>query len=214
MDDPTRLSYDVVASDYAAAVGNELAGKPLDRALLRAFAELTGGGVVADLGCGPGHVTSALDGLGVRPFGMDLSPGMCAYAARTTSLRFCAADMCALPIRSAGVAGIVCLYAVIHLDEPARHGAYREFARVLRPGGTALIAFHTSSAETPTGESMSVTSWWGHDVDLTFRYLNPDYEAQALHDAGLTLVARLDRAPHPGVEHESRRTYLLVRSPA
>lgn len=214
MDDPTRQAYDAVVSDYAAAVGNELDGKPLDRALLAAFAELTRDGVVADVGCGPGHVTAALDGLGAHAFGIDLSPGMCAHAARTTALRFCAADMTALPIRSTTLGGIVCLYAVIHLGESARRAAYREFARVLQPGGTALIAFHTSSAETAVGDSMSVTSWWGHDVDLTFRYLDPDAESQALQDSGLSVVARLDRAPHPGVEHESTRTYLLVRTPA
>jgi hypothetical protein len=36
----TRASYDAVAEAYATAFSDELAGKPLDRALLDGFAEL------------------------------------------------------------------------------------------------------------------------------------------------------------------------------
>jgi hypothetical protein len=52
----TRAAYDTVAVDYAELLRDELAAKPVDRALLALFAELVrGGGPVADLGCGPGH---------------------------------------------------------------------------------------------------------------------------------------------------------------
>jgi len=39
----TRASYDRVAERYAAEIGDELRGKPLDRALLDGFAELRTG---------------------------------------------------------------------------------------------------------------------------------------------------------------------------
>lgn len=58
----TRASYDTVAVDYAEIVRTLLAENPLDRAMLAAFAELVqaaGGGPVADLGCGPGHLLGA-----------------------------------------------------------------------------------------------------------------------------------------------------------
>jgi hypothetical protein len=54
-DEDTRASYDAVAETYATLFGDELAGKPLDRALLAALAEtVTGpvaerGGVRGDL---------------------------------------------------------------------------------------------------------------------------------------------------------------------
>src|SRR4051812_13083968 len=58
-------SYDRVAADYTANIADELAGKPLDRALLQAFAEQVGTlAPVADLGCGPGHVAAFLAGCG------------------------------------------------------------------------------------------------------------------------------------------------------
>jgi SAM-dependent methyltransferase len=118
--------------------------------------------------------------------------------------------MTALPLRAGSLAGLVCLYAVIHLDASARAVAYREFARVLQDGGRALIAFHTSDPEHPTGSQQHVDEWWGRPVDLTFRYLDPDDEVAALGSAGLALVARLDRSPHDGLEHPSHRSYLVV----
>lgn len=210
----TRAAYDTVAERYAAEIGDELAGKPLDRALLDAFVEQTAGRPVADVGCGPGQATAHLAERGARALGLDLSPGMCAIGRRTTALPFAAADMTALPIRTGALGGILCWYALIHLDAAERDAAYAEFARVLGPGGRALLAFHTSDADIPPGGSNHLDEWWDHPVDLTFRFLDPEAETAALDRAGLTVTARLDRAPHPGVEHPSRRTYLLVQRPA
>ena len=202
-------SYDRVAERYAAEIGGELTHKPFDRGLLDAVAEVTGGGPVADVGCGPGHVATYLTTRGARTVGLDLSPGMCAVA-RAAGVPAAAADMTALPLRAGSLAGLVCLYAVIHLDSSARAVAYQEIARVLQDGGRALIAFHTSDLEHPTGTEQHVDEWWGRSVNLTFRYLVADEEVAALRDAGLALVARLDRSPHDGLEHPSHRSYLVV----
>jgi len=208
----TRRGYDLVAGDYAAAISGELAGKPFDRALLDTIVELAAGFAIADVGCGPGHVTRYLADRGARVVvGLDLSTAMAGIGARTTGLPFVAADMTAVPLRSASLGGVVSLYAVIHLDAAARAAAYREFARVLRPGGYALIAFHTSDADTPMGGRRSMAQWWGHRVDLTFRFLDPDEETRALAAAGLEVTARLDREPLLTGEHASRRSYLVLR---
>lgn len=47
----TRRSYDLVAHRYAAEIGDELRGKPLDRALLNVFAELAVGSTLATATC-------------------------------------------------------------------------------------------------------------------------------------------------------------------
>ena len=85
--DQTRASYDAVAAAYAEALSDELARKPLDRALLTAFAEQVrevgrGERRVWDVGCGPGHVSAFLAGLGVRAEGVDLSGEMTGQAAK------------------------------------------------------------------------------------------------------------------------------------
>lgn len=78
-----RQSYDAVAEEYLGCFRGELAGKPLDRALLACLAEQAEDGApVADLGCGPGYVAAWLVGRGVASVGIDLSPGMIAAGRR------------------------------------------------------------------------------------------------------------------------------------
>ncbi|ANN20544.1 hypothetical protein SD37_36460 [Amycolatopsis orientalis] len=214
MTDQTRRSYDLVADRYAEELSDELRHKPLDRALLDAFAEFVRDGTVADIGCGPGHVAAYLAARGRRVVGLDLSTSMCETVRSRTSLPACAADMTALPVRDAALTGLVCLYAVIHLDDDRRAAAYREFARVLQPGAYALLSFHVRDPDVPTGGMKTLGTWWDHEVDLSFRYLDPDAEISALRTAGFDLAARLDRGPHAGFEHPSERCALLVRRTA
>ena len=204
----TRRSYDRIASRYAAEIGDELAGKPLDRALLDALAEMATSPVL-DVGAGPGHVATYLRQQGVTVVSTDLSPAMCRLAGHA-GLTAVAADMTQLPFSGDAVGGIVCLHAVIHLDTDQRAAAYASFRRVLQPGGLALLAFHTRDAENATGSGTSVSTWWDQPVDLTFRYLDPAAESRALVAAGLEVTARLGRTSGPG-EHASERTYLLLR---
>ena len=70
-----RATYDTVAMAYDTALRDELAGKPVDRALLDALLELCPG-IVADVGCGPGHVTRYLAARHRAVVGVDLSPAM------------------------------------------------------------------------------------------------------------------------------------------
>ena len=159
--DATRRSYDAVASTYAALFGAELAGKPLDRALLAAFAE-TVSGPVADLGCGPGHVTAHLHGLGCAAFGVDLAPEMVAVARRAyPAVSFTVGDMTRLDITSGSLGGIVAFYSVIHLPPDLLPVALAEFARVLAPGGqvrpTLLPSCRSPSVTTPRSSSGSRT---------------------------------------------------------
>lgn len=204
----TRHSYDQVAPRYAAEIGDELASKPLDRAVLNAFAEMITSPVL-DVGAGPGHIAAYLRQHGATVASTDLSPTMCQLAAHTGGAAV-VADMTQLPFASDTAGGIVCLYAVIHLDADQRAAAYASFRRVLQPGGAALIAFHTSDANNAMGGEATVSTWWDQPVTLTFRYLDPAAETRALVAAGFDLVARLDRTSGPD-EHASDRTYLLLR---
>ena len=95
----TRRSYDTVAGAYAGRLRDELDGKPLDRALLAALLEqLPAGTPVADLGCGPGHVTGWLAARGATAVGVDLSPGMIEVARREQpGAEFRVGDLLSLP---------------------------------------------------------------------------------------------------------------------
>lgn len=68
-----------------------------------------------------------------------------------------------------------------------------------------LVAFHI-------GESVRhLTAWWGHPVDLAFRFLPVATVTEALEQSRFTILATLQRAPDPAVEHPSQRAYLLTR---
>jgi trans-aconitate methyltransferase len=143
--DATRTSYDTVADTYATLFGGELAGKPLDRAVLAAFAE-TVSGPVADLGCGPGHVTAHLHGLGCPAFGVDLSPEMVAVARRAyPTVSFSLGDMTQLDITSGSLGGIVAFYSIIHLPPELLPVALAEY----RPTGTVTPSRSTTTAARP-----------------------------------------------------------------
>src|SRR5215813_12679474 len=115
--DDVRDSYDRLARAYAEHLLTELDGKPLDRALLDAFAEMVRGrGRVLDVGCGPGHIGAYLAARGVDVTGVDLSPEMVRVAReRFPAMAFEAGDMMALPVADGAVAGIVAFYAIVNV---------------------------------------------------------------------------------------------------
>jgi SAM-dependent methyltransferase len=204
-----RQSYDRVAGEYATRFFGELAHKPLDRALLTAFAEQVRSlGPVADLGCGPGQIARYLHDLGLPALGIDLSPEMVAQARRLNpGLTFRQGDMLALDAADAAWGGIVAFYSVIHLLPEDRPRAFREFHRALCPGGLLLLAFHVGT------ECLHRDELWGHPVSIDFRFLEFAALESELEAAGFAVEARLERRPYTAVEHPSRRGYLLARKP-
>jgi len=206
----TRAAYDSIAADYAARFQGELAGKPLDRALFAAFAELmlaAGAGPVADIGCGPGHVTAHLHGLGLTALGVDLSPEMVALARRSNpGLRFDEASMTALGLPDDHLGGIVAMYSIIHIPPDQLPVVFAEFHRVLAPGGHVLLAFQAGD------ERRHVTEAFGRPVSVDAYLLPPGHVAGLLGQAGLDLRAQLVREPYAGLESD-QRAYLLARKP-
>ncbi|RBY89138.1 SAM-dependent methyltransferase [Blastococcus sp. TBT05-19] len=200
----TRAAYDAVAEDYAALLRDELATKPLDRALLAAFAELVADAPVLDAGCGPGRVAGHLASLGLHVTGIDLSPGMVAVARRDhPAIRFDVGSLTALGFPDASFGGVLAWYSLIHLPPDQLRLALEELARVLRPGGCLLTAFQVGDGK------VRLDKPYGHDVDLHAYRLDPDQLAQLSADAGLAVVARTLREPE-GWERTAQ-AYLLAR---
>ncbi len=161
-----QAAYDAVARAYHDEFGNELDGKPLDRALLEAFTELAGAGVVADVGCGPGHITRFLAARHAGVIGIDVSPGMIRVAReQAPALAFAVGLCCDSRLPTAPGPG-PSPYSIIHLTASQRARAFREFARTVRPGGWLLVAFHVDSPEFAAGEVNHLTDWFGQPVEL------------------------------------------------
>jgi len=217
--DRVRDSYDRVAKRYADEYAGELAGKPLDRALLRCVHDLvaeveesTGGGSVADLGCGPGHIAGYLTGVGQHVVGIDLSPAMVEVARRRhPDVTFRVGSLLTLPATDGEFTGAIAFYSIIHLRPDDRARAYAEMGRVIRPGGWLLVAFHTTPPESVQGDIMHADEWWGEQVDLDFYHLDAAAVAAGLAAAGFTVMSRTDRQPRPGLEPQTQRCYLMCR---
>jgi SAM-dependent methyltransferase len=205
----TRRSYDTTAEDFATWIAGELATKPLDRALLKTFAELVTG-PVADVGCGTGRITAFLHGLGVEVFGTDLSPGMVAVASRThPELRFEEGRMDALDVEDGALGGIVAWYSTIHVPDTHLPAVFTEFHRALASGGYLQLAFQAGD------RTVHRTRAGGHDVALTFHNRRPEWMAEQLAASGLRVVATVLRDPdregdYPEAEPQA---YVLARRP-
>ena len=206
----TRDSYDSMVDDYVEMVRPMLDRQPLDRALFGVFAELvrgSGGGPVADVGCGPGRATVVLAGLGLDAFGIDLSPAMVATAQRTyPELRFDVGSMLALDLPDATLGGLLAYYSIIHVPWHRRPDVFAEFFRVLAPGGHLMLAFQTGDDRLRRDEA------FGRPVELDFYRQRPDEVADLLRAAGFEMWMTTVRE----ADHEAEKTpqgYLIARRP-
>ncbi len=209
----TGASYDAVAGAYAEAMSDELRRKPLDRALLAAFAEQVREAApdrarVWDVGCGPGHVTAFLAGLGLRAAGVDLSDGMVAQARKHhPDLEFSTGSMTALPAPDASWDGLVSFYSLIHMiDDADLRAALAEYRRVLADGGLLLLAVHAGQ------EVRHLTDWFGAEVDVSFRFFDPAWLGAELTEAGFAVESLTRRQPYPGAEVATPRAYFQARA--
>ncbi|HWU11896.1 MAG TPA: class I SAM-dependent methyltransferase [Streptomyces sp.] len=204
----TREGYDAAAATYAHLFRDTLRDSPLDRAILGAFAEVvraSGNGQVADLGCGPGHITAHLDELGLAAFGVDASPAMIELARQACpGLRFDVGSMAALDIADGALGGVLSRWSVIHTPPQELPAVLAEFHRVLAPGGHLLIGFPASDGPSHPAQV------YDHAVAPAYRW-SPDHLSAMLRACGLAEVARMVREPQPTDRRQFQEIQLLAR---
>lgn len=191
--DPTRATYDIVATNYDAFVP-PVTEDIHDRTLLTAFADLVlaeGGGPVADLGCGTGRVTSYLASAGLDVAGIDLSPEMLAVARRNhPSLRFSEGSLLNLDLPDGGLAGAVAWYSIIHTPVEQLPRVCAELFRVLRPGGHLQLGFHVGDRRHHRSDG------YGRDgFSLDIYWLPVERVCGLVADAGFEVLTQVLRDP-------------------
>ncbi|MFD2415094.1 class I SAM-dependent methyltransferase [Amycolatopsis pigmentata] len=203
----TRDAYDAVATRYAQHFTDTLRDRPLERALLAAFAESVhagGEGEVADLGCGPGHITAHLRRLGLRAFGIDASPAMIALAQEANpELRFEVGSMAALDIADGALGGVLSRSSIIHIPPQDLPTVVAEFARVLAPGGQLLISCYATDDPSISKQSFD------HSVMTAYRW-SPDHLAGVLRDVGVREIARVLFQPKATDKRQFDELHLLA----
>ncbi|MEU8166092.1 class I SAM-dependent methyltransferase [Micromonospora sp. NPDC049004] len=186
----TRTSYDTVAVSYAHLVRDFLAQAPYERAALALFADhvrATGGGPVADVGCGPGRITAHLNELGIAAFGIDLSPGMIAVARHEhPDLRFEVGSMTDLDLPDGSVAGLIAWYSLIHIPDERLGQVLAHFRRVVRPGGPLLVGYHVGDETT-----LKTEGYGGHPMRIRVHRRRPAQVAAWLRDNGFAVEAEM-----------------------
>lgn len=186
----TRTSYDTVAAGYADKVREAIAGDRYLSGALGLFADAVrpaGGGPVADVGCGPGHVTAHLHALGVDAFGIDLSPGMIEVARRDhPGLRFEVGSMTDLDLPTASVAGLLAWHSLIHLPDDEVPSVIERFHQALRPGAPLQLMFHVGD-----GIRLKTEGYGGHPMKVRVHRRRPEQVADWLKAAGFTVEAQM-----------------------
>lgn len=204
--DETKAAYDGVVELYASMFSSRLETRPFARNMIGTFAEFvrdTGNLRVADVGCGPGHLTAMLHDLGLDAFGLDLSPGMIAHARLAyPTLRFDEARMEALPVEDGAVGGVLAHYSMIHTPPGELPALLAEQVRVLAPGGLLLVSFYGTEGPEPVR--------FDHKVAPAYSWPTEQF-AELLAGAGLVAFARL--LHDPASERGFLDTHLLARRP-
>jgi ubiquinone/menaquinone biosynthesis C-methylase UbiE len=149
------------------------------------------GADICEIGFGPGQLLAVLAGRDptVRLHGVDPSPVMLAQARRrlqaahpglagTADLRLGAAG--ALPFADDSVDHVVAVNTVaLWPDRPA---ALAEAHRVLRPGGTLLLAWHSAATPNPLRRALAKPDqWWSDLLDVVRREFGQAHRHELRH---------------------------------
>ncbi len=192
--DKTRATYRQIAAVYAEA--QQERGHLL--AHIEQFMSLLPGGLVLDVGCGPGWDTAVFQTHHLTAIGLDYSHAMMQTGRdkHGFQLPFAQVDMRRLPV-SGGVDGIWACASLLHLERADVLPALREFHRVLKPGGILYLSVKLGS-----GEQWAATAY-GQPLPRFFTYWQPETLDPLLETAAFQII--------DGWQEQGKRDIWLVR---
>jgi len=181
---PAAEGYSVWASTYDTDYNPLI---DLDNAVLGPMLDRYEPGHALDAACGTGRWAAHLSERGHVVVGVDQSAEMLEVArAKLPRAEVKQGELESLPLPNASVDLVVCSLALTHLRELAT--AFGEFARVLRPGGAAVIS-NIHHLSLPLGGVIQMHGASGQPLQLPASlFLPTDYVSAAL-SAGFEIRA-------------------------
>jgi SAM-dependent methyltransferase len=203
-----RDEYDRIAAVYEEITDDNLANAHFERPVMRSLLPPVEGRRVLDAGCAAGHHSEWLVDHGAVVTAIDLSPRM---VERTRARLADRGDVRVHDLRDPltfledGSVDVVLSSLTIHyLDDLGP--AFREFRRVLRPGGSLVLSTHhpfvdwqwfgmAGYYETGVVED----HWEQFGATLRFRRRTMEEIMRALEDAGLAVRRYREPRPDPAI---------------
>lgn len=138
---------------------------------------------ILDIGCGTGALQNDARALQLswRITGCDLAPGMCRVALERQR-RIVAADAEALPFADGAFGGVFSSLMLQWVSDP--QAAFHEIARVLKPGGNAVISTFGEGTLYELQQSFLAVDGAPHVSE----FLAPHYSIMQAREAGLSLL--------------------------
>ncbi|WP_232527845.1 class I SAM-dependent methyltransferase [Microbacterium suaedae] len=200
-----RDAYSERSAEYIELLGSVDQMSPIDRARIARWADGVQGRVL-DAGCGPGHWTAFLNERTVAAEGIDIVPRFIDRARDAfPEVSYRVASMQDVGARDASYGGVLAWYSLIHAEPDHVASALREFARILRPGGSVLIGFFD-------GDELDIFS---HAVTPAYRWPR-GLMCELLESLGYDIVAedaRTDPGQRPHAAIEARIPSVPGRTP-
>jgi hypothetical protein len=109
-------------------------------------------------------------------------------------------------VPDASLAGLVCWYSLMFLAPPDRPAAFRELARVVKPGGYLVTAFKAGDSQLRRAGRST-----GLGVEFDVYWLSPDEMERQVTSAGFAIVFWGGRPAEGG--EGSPQGYLLAVKP-
>jgi SAM-dependent methyltransferase len=185
-------AYGRWADEYTERFASMEAVDERDRKLVSQWA---GGitGRVIDAGCGPGHWTDFLNGLGCDVEGVDLTPRFVEIArSRFPGVPYRVGQLTDLGVPDHSVSGILSWYSIIHTDPVGVPRILDEFARCLRDDGTLVLGMFEGPQVEPFGHTVTTAYFWSIE-EMSQRLAESGFHVEATE-------ARTDgKRPHAAI---------------
>ena len=151
-------AYSARAEEYAQALGHMAVTAEEDRRLIARWARGVQGRIV-DLGCGPGHWTAYLHGLGLEVEGVDPVEGFIEIArAQHPHVTYRQGSSGCLPASSYGA--VLAWYSLIHIPPQDLPGTLTSLGGSLKPQGSLLIGFFAGDRVEEFPHAVAPAYYW------------------------------------------------------